>query len=504
MIQTILLMMIPGLCNLALGQDTVLNTIQKGRLDSVNSAILKQKRMIQVFLPASYKPGSTDKYDVLYVLDGGNWNTGLVSRIQRFVQDQGFMPSTIIVSVMGIDRNVELTPSHLDSWKGSGGAKDFLEFITTELIPHINKNYPSNGDNTLWGHSLSGMFVIYAMLNKPMEFKSYIAVDPSCWWDNCLVPKMAAHQLPGLHDIDATLYIGGRDSGGLRNMKIDTMVTVLKNSAPAGLHWKLTSYPGESHSSVRLKTTYDALMYTYEGFTSGIEVYPNGGIVARHQPFIVWCFDDTTRLHYTLDGSIPTLSSPKGRREVTIDSGVSVTYKHFGNRSRYDKFVTRNYIQGAILKPITLPKNVKPGGFWYTYYESAGTNPPDLKLSKPLKTGIMDKDFNPDSLHRKGKYAFVMDGFMEAKDDGYYMLFMAAGKGAKLYLGNQLLMDWDENFKGDNYSFNVPLAKGFYPIHIEYFDQKEQFRFMLQYLTPTTMASGDATPIPFDLQYGKR
>ena len=115
----------------------------------------------------------------------------------------------------------------------------------------------------------------------------------------------------------------------------------------------------------------------------------------------------------------------------------------------------------------------------------------------------MDKDFNPDSLHRKANYAFVIDGFIEAKEDGYYMLFMAANKGTKLYLGNRLLIDWDENFKGDSYSFKVPLAKGFYPIRIEYFDQKEQFKFALRYLVPANMASGDTTPIPFELQYGK-
>jgi len=460
--------------------------------------------MIQVFLPGDYKPGSTDKYDVLFVLDGGNWNTGLVSYAQRFVQDQGFIPSTIIVSVMGIDRNAELTPSHLDDWKGSGGAKDFLEFITAELIPHINKNYPSNGDNALWGYSLSAMFVIYAMLNKPTEFKSYIAVDPSCWWDNCLIPKMAASKLPGLHRIDATLFIGGRDTTGWRDMKIDSMVSVLKNAAPTSLHWKAVSYPGESHSSVRLKATYDGLKYTYEGFTSDIEVYPQGGIVAKHQPFIIWCFADTGRLHYTLDGTVPTEVSPKAQRDITIDSTATVVYKHFGNRSRYDKTVTRKYTQGEVLKPVSRPKKVSPGGFGYAYYEMAGAERVDLKLSKPIKSGFMDKDFNPDSLHHKANYAFVIDGFIETKEDGYYMFFMAAGKGAKLYLGNRLLIDWDENFNGDSYSFKVPLAKGFYPIRIEYFDQKEQFRFMLRYLMPSTMASGDSTPVPFELQYGKK
>ena len=179
-------------------QDTVQNPFYKGVLDSIQSKILKQTRYIEVFIPQEFTAGSTETYDVLYVLDGGNWNTGLVSRIQQFIQGEGHMPPTIIVSVMGIDRNKELTPTPLENWKGSGEGDAFLSFIKSELIPHVNKTYPSNGDNTLWGHSLSGMFTIYALLKEPDSFTSFIAVDPSLWWDVSLVPKLAAETLPEL------------------------------------------------------------------------------------------------------------------------------------------------------------------------------------------------------------------------------------------------------------------------------------------------------------------
>src|ERR1051325_2996191 len=99
----ILLIITGSVVHSAKAQDTVLTVPYKGTLDSINSAILKQKRYIQVFVPPAYKPGSTDKYDVLYVLDGGNWNTGLMTQVQHFVEGEGNMPPTIIVSVMGID-----------------------------------------------------------------------------------------------------------------------------------------------------------------------------------------------------------------------------------------------------------------------------------------------------------------------------------------------------------------------------------------------------------------
>ena len=252
-----LLIVLLGLAKLAAAQDTVLTVTYSDRLDSLNSAILQQKRYIQVFLPADYTPGSPGKYDVLYVLDGGNWNTGLITRIQRFVEDQGHIPPTIIVSVMGIDRNVELTPTHLDSWKGSGGGEKFLGYITKELIPHIDSTYPTNGDN-----------------------------------------------------------VSGRE-GQLHDMRIDTLETVLKTSAPPGLNWKIVPYKEETHSSVRLKTTYDGLKFTYAGLVSDIQFAPDSGILLKDSPARIWYFDDTARMHYTLDGTTPTEASPRVRHGQT-------------------------------------------------------------------------------------------------------------------------------------------------------------------------------------------
>lgn len=500
----ILLIAAGSLANTAGAQDTVLNMSNRGRLDSLNSGILKQKRFIQVFTPPGYKPGSTNKYDVLYVLDGGNWNTGLVSQIQQFVAGEGHIPPTIIVSVMGIDRNVELTPTHLENWKGSGGGDNFLGFITKELIPYINKTYPSNGDNTIWGHSLSGMFVIYAMLNEPTVFKSYIAVDPSLWWDNCLVPKMAAAKLPALGDLNATLYISGREGPDFHGMRVDTMDIVLKEVAPAGLKWKVVAYPGETHSSIRLKTTYDGLRFTYAGLTSDIQFAPMNGIVLKDKPIKIWYFDDIARMHYTLDGTMPTELSAKVEREIPLNSAGRVTYKRFTNRSRYDKVVTGDFTIGEMPKPASKPENSKPGGFNYTYYEGDWDKWPDTKNLKPVKTGITDKDFDIDKLPRKNNYALVIDGFLEAKEEGYYLFLFDADKKSKLYLGDKLLMEWDGNYSLRTYTYILPLSKGFYPFRVEYFHKKEDFKLQLSYLTPGTMNTKNPISIPLEVQYSNR
>ena len=123
--------------------------------------------------------------------------------------------------------------------------------------------------------------------------------------------------------------------------------------APPGLAWSVTAYPEETHSSIRFKTTYDGLRFTYAGLTDHIQFDPMCGIVAKDKPFTLWYDDDTARVYYTVDGSAPTESSAKADRKVTLNAASTVTYKRMSNRNRYDKTFTGVFKAGIALPPAT-------------------------------------------------------------------------------------------------------------------------------------------------------
>ncbi len=484
-------------------QDTVRRVFDTGKLDSINSDILQEKRLLQVFLPQNYKPGSADKYDVLYVLDGGNWNTGLITKVQQFLEGESYMPPTIIVSILGIDRNKDLTPTVLKDWKTSGGADKFLHFIKDELIPHINKEYPSNGDNTLWGHSLGGLFVINALLNEPKTFKSYIAVDPSLWWDSLYIQKIAPGKLPALAGLNITLFISGREGGEGEGMKIASMDTVLTKFAPAGLTWKHVNYPDETHSSIRFKSIYDGLKFSYGWHNGQIEFHPMNGIVLKDKPLKVWYFGDTAKAYYTLNGSEPTALSEKIQPEINITDAAKITVKQFSNRARYDKIKTGDFKTDKFLGPLSKQKNLLPGGFHYAYYEGKWDSTTNFKSLKPQKEGTISADFDADKLPRKNNFALVIDGQLETKEDGYYIFVLDADKDSKLYLNNQLLIRWKGSYSSRTYSYILPLEKGFYPFRLEYLHKNEDFKLNLTYLTPSALNTKQPVPIPLNLQYSR-
>ena len=57
--------------------------------------------------------------------------------------------------------------------------------------------------------------------------------------------------------------------------------------------------------------------------------------------------------------------------------------------------------------------------------------------------------------------------------------------------------------KGKTQSYMLPLAKGFYPVRMEYFKKKEGRDLKLIYLLPEAKQP-HAFPVPFKFQYGSK
>jgi len=475
-----------------------------GKRDSLNSTILNEKRVFQVMLPEKYKPGSAEKYDVLYVLD--DWNIKLASQVQHFIEGENTMPPVIIVGVLNTDRDKDLLPTHNSGNPTSGSADKFLRFFKDELIPYINKTYPSDGDNTLFGHSFGGVFVTYALLNEPQLFNNYIAGDPSYWWDGGIMLKQVKEKLPSLANKEKVLYIGGREGDGMKEMNINPMDSLLKKDAPAGFIWKVNSYPNESHGTVRLKNMYDGLRLAYSDYGGkNLEFHPSNGLVLKDKPIKIWYFDDTTKVHYTVDGSKPTSTSPLIKAETEITGPAKVTLSLFADRSKFNKSVSGEFKESSYLPTIPLRKNYKPGGFNYAYYEGEWDKLPDFKTLKPVKEGIADSTFSIDKFPRQNNFAIVIDGEFEVKEEGYYLFGLSSDDGSKMYLDGKQIIDLD-GLHGDDIqqSYIAPLKKGFYPIRIEYFQKEGGRRLIFKYMPPENIVKKTPVDIPFNMRYGRR
>lgn len=76
-----------------------------------------------------------------------------------------------------------LTPVHFNVPK-TGGRDAFFDFIEHRVKPEIEKRFAiDKSKQALFGHSLGGLFTLYALFNHSDSFQAYSAADPSIWWN---------------------------------------------------------------------------------------------------------------------------------------------------------------------------------------------------------------------------------------------------------------------------------------------------------------------------------
>ena len=172
----------------------------------------------------------------------------------------------------------------------------------------------------------------------------------------------------------------------------------------------------------------------------------------------------------------------------------------FSNRPQYNKTVSGNFTALAAPLPSgSKPKNMQAGGLAYYYYEGIWDSLPDFKKLTPLQSGLAGKDFDIKKFPKQHNIACLLNGQLEIKTDGYYIFGIEAAGGAKLFVANQLLIDYNGIHSGDQFqSFLVPLVKGFYPMRIEYFQKDGNPLLNFGYITPEHSNPG---AIPAELEY---
>lgn len=190
-----------------------------GTEHTIYSETLNEERDYRIVLPPNYS--SEHSYPVIYLLDG-KILLPMVSAITDIFSYKEEIPQTIVVSISNTNRERDMTPTHSNNGldgayidmflNNSGGADNFLKFITDELIPHIESEYSTNNQRSLAGHSNSGLFTLYAFLQKSDFFQSYVATDPSLVWDDEVMLKLLKQKMTTPSSAAIKIYIAAANN----------------------------------------------------------------------------------------------------------------------------------------------------------------------------------------------------------------------------------------------------------------------------------------------------
>jgi predicted alpha/beta superfamily hydrolase len=167
-----------------------------------------------------------------------------------------------------------------------GGAELFYRFLTEELRPWLASHYATDGaDQTLYGHSLGGLFTLGVLFSHPEAFRTYVASSPSIWWNHRAVlageTEFSRRVRTGAIAPRILLFVGGQEQSIVdplppgvtreqleesihRTRMVDNAVELadrlVKLQGPPGYHVGFQRFEGEGHVSVIPASLSRALM----------------------------------------------------------------------------------------------------------------------------------------------------------------------------------------------------------------------------------------------------
>jgi len=207
-------------------------------------------------------------------------------------------------------------------------------------------------------------------------------------------------------------------------------------------------------------------------FVDKAEIYNPPSIKAESKIFIDTLDINITAekmnavVHYTLDGTTPTIKSPIVSGHIRIFETSAVTARCFiGNEavSEISQTVFTKVKPEAAVE-IDSAKN----GIHYEYFEGEWNSIPDFGKLKRVHDGTLANFLLP-TWKALVNYGMEYTGYIKIPKRGVYTFYTASDDGSKLYIGDKLVVNNDGQHAVVEKSGIIALEAGYHPIRGEFF-----------------------------------
>lgn len=216
------------------------------------------------------------------------------------------------------------------------------------------------------------------------------------------------------------------------------------------VHYRLPDLSGFAIESVFVKET----MFDVENPLSGMSV------------------------HYTMDGSIPTINSPKLKTALKIDKPLEVKFALFSPSGARGDIYTVNYKQMPMAKPAKVNGKLS-NGLVCSFYDGMFKSTANIKAEKDkeviVSNLIVPKEF------ATAAFALKYRGYIKVPATGIYSFFFTCDDGGKLYIANRTTIDNDGLHSAIEKSGQIALSKGIHPFALDFVEGGGGFTLKLQY-----------------------
>lgn len=231
-------------------------------IPTIHSSFVQDDFELYIDVPPAYS--SQENYSVVFYMDA-NLNMGNELRRQIKLDDnKENLKNVIFVGVGHIGNYRKLRRRDFIPPVYTGGevvaskdpdyghADDFYNFLSSELIPYVNQNYPNNGRHSFIGHSFSGLFAFYCLMKSEVLFVNHIALSPSLWvnYDNFFEIEKTLYKdnkklNTSLYHASGSLEWANKVLHSSRNMR-----DIIEGRSYPGLIYKYVEHQEKGHNGV--------------------------------------------------------------------------------------------------------------------------------------------------------------------------------------------------------------------------------------------------------------
>ena len=211
-----------------------------GETITIDSKVLMKKASLNIRLPSSYLALKNKRYPVLFSLGTDTGFAATAGTLETLSHNQEYpMPDTIFVSLT--------TETAVNVIQRGVKSEDFINFLETDVIPYIDKNYRTQPYRILTAGERFGQAPLYALIHKPKLFQAYFVISPWIKDDSSLVNEFETF-LKGNKGFSAFLWLS---SGGEARVapNYHKLISLLQQHAPEKLEWKSAQFNQNTHMS---------------------------------------------------------------------------------------------------------------------------------------------------------------------------------------------------------------------------------------------------------------
>lgn len=273
---------------------------QKTTLD-FESKVLGENREITIGLPTSFEQNPNKRYPLLILLDG-DYLFDPFSGALNYGSYWGDLPEIIIIAISQNKNDDRFEDSMYEDELPSGKGAKFFEFITSELLPYIEKKYPIAPFKIIAGHDVTAGFLNFFLYKDLPIFNAYISLSPE------LAPGMEARIPEQLSKIKKPVfYYQSYGDGDIQ--KLQTSINLLDSNMETVdnplLNYKFDKFKEASHYSLVLYSIPNALYYFFDSYKPISSKEYTDKIAVLQTGYVDYLTNKYDRIHKNLGLKIP-------------------------------------------------------------------------------------------------------------------------------------------------------------------------------------------------------